>query len=69
MFFFFHVNNLSPTHLKVRRLLKPFQGQKPSAQPIRSEGVEPRNKRSHHMCDLCDKVIIGDLEWTGEFLF
>uniref|UniRef100_A0A3B4EU45 Zinc finger double-stranded RNA binding domain-containing protein n=1 Tax=Pundamilia nyererei TaxID=303518 RepID=A0A3B4EU45_9CICH len=23
------------------------------------------NKRSHHMCDLCDKVIIGDLEWTA----
>uniref|UniRef100_A0A672M809 tRNA isopentenyltransferase 1 n=1 Tax=Sinocyclocheilus grahami TaxID=75366 RepID=A0A672M809_SINGR len=41
--------------------------QKPSAQPIRAEGVESRNKRSHHMCDLCDKVIIGDLEWIGEF--
>uniref|UniRef100_A0A9J7Z9G5 tRNA dimethylallyltransferase n=1 Tax=Cyprinus carpio carpio TaxID=630221 RepID=A0A9J7Z9G5_CYPCA len=44
------------------------KGEQPSAQPIRAEGVEPRNKRSHHMCDLCDKVIIGDLEWTGEFL-
>jgi len=20
------------------------------------------------MCDLCEKVIIGDLEWTGKFL-
>ncbi|XP_042601905.1 tRNA dimethylallyltransferase-like isoform X3 [Cyprinus carpio] len=41
------------------------KGEQPSAQPIRAEGVEPRNKRSHHMCDLCDKVIIGDLEWTA----
>lgn len=30
------------------------------------QGAEQRNKRSHHTCDLCDKVIIGDLEWTGE---
>uniref|UniRef100_A0A673G2R6 Zinc finger double-stranded RNA binding domain-containing protein n=1 Tax=Sinocyclocheilus rhinocerous TaxID=307959 RepID=A0A673G2R6_9TELE len=30
-----------------------------------AEGVESRNKRSHHMCDLCDKVIIGDLEWMA----
>ncbi|XP_050992652.1 tRNA dimethylallyltransferase isoform X4 [Labeo rohita] len=41
------------------------KGEQPSAQPIRVEGVESRNKRSHHMCDLCDKVIIGDLEWTA----
>uniref|UniRef100_A0A8C1JME1 tRNA dimethylallyltransferase n=1 Tax=Cyprinus carpio TaxID=7962 RepID=A0A8C1JME1_CYPCA len=41
------------------------KGEQPSAQPIKAEGVEPRNKRSHHMCDLCDKVIIGDLEWTA----
>ncbi|XP_073678197.1 tRNA dimethylallyltransferase isoform X1 [Garra rufa] len=41
------------------------KGEQPSAQPIRTEGVESRNKRSHHMCDLCDKVIIGDLEWTA----
>ncbi|XP_016126389.1 tRNA dimethylallyltransferase, mitochondrial-like [Sinocyclocheilus grahami] len=41
------------------------KGEQPSAQPIRAEGVESRNKRSHHMCDLCDKVIIGDLEWIA----
>uniref|UniRef100_A0A3Q2PNT2 U1-type domain-containing protein n=1 Tax=Fundulus heteroclitus TaxID=8078 RepID=A0A3Q2PNT2_FUNHE len=23
------------------------------------------NKRSHHTCDLCDKIIIGDLEWAA----
>lgn len=21
------------------------------------------------MCEVCDKVIIGDLEWTGEFFY
>lgn len=41
------------------------KGEQPSAQPIKAEGVESRNKRSHHMCDLCEKVIIGDLEWTA----
>ncbi|XP_056106076.1 tRNA dimethylallyltransferase isoform X2 [Rhinichthys klamathensis goyatoka] len=41
------------------------KGEQPSTQPIRAEGVESRNKRSHHMCDLCEKVIIGDLEWTA----
>ncbi|XP_058609299.1 tRNA dimethylallyltransferase isoform X2 [Onychostoma macrolepis] len=41
------------------------KGEQPSAQPVRAEGVELRNKRSHHMCNLCDKVIIGDLEWTA----
>lgn len=61
--FFFKERRLTK-HL----LLKPFQGEKPSTQPIKTEGVESRNKRSHHMCDLCEKVIIGDLEWTGKFL-
>uniref|UniRef100_A0AAQ4Q5J0 tRNA isopentenyltransferase 1 n=1 Tax=Gasterosteus aculeatus aculeatus TaxID=481459 RepID=A0AAQ4Q5J0_GASAC len=39
---------------------------KPAVQPIRAEGAQQRNKRSRHACDQCDKVIIGDLEWTGE---
>lgn len=39
------------------------KGEQPSAQPIRAEGVDSHNKRSHHMCDLCEKVIIGD--WTA----
>ncbi|XP_030596940.1 tRNA dimethylallyltransferase isoform X1 [Archocentrus centrarchus] len=38
---------------------------KPAIAPIRVQGVEQRNKRSRHTCDLCDKVIIGDLEWTA----
>lgn len=41
------------------------KGEQPSVQPIRVDGVETRNKRRHHMCELCDKVIIGDLEWTA----
>ncbi|XP_042632754.1 tRNA dimethylallyltransferase-like isoform X2 [Cyprinus carpio] len=41
------------------------KGEQPSAQPIRAEGVDSRNKRSYHMCDLCEKLIIGDLEWTA----
>ncbi|XP_066530886.1 tRNA dimethylallyltransferase [Hoplias malabaricus] len=41
------------------------KGERPSVQPIRIEGVVTHNKRSHHMCELCDKIIIGDLEWTA----
>lgn len=26
---------------------------------------ETENKRSYHMCDLCDRIIIGDREWAG----
>ncbi|XP_068431647.1 tRNA dimethylallyltransferase isoform X2 [Clinocottus analis] len=41
------------------------KGEEPALQPIRAEGEQQRNKRSRHACDLCDKVIIGDLEWTA----
>ncbi|XP_076610491.1 tRNA dimethylallyltransferase isoform X2 [Chaetodon auriga] len=41
------------------------KGEEPSIAPIRVQGAEQRNKRSRHVCDLCDKVIIGDLEWTA----
>lgn len=41
------------------------QGEEPSIQPIRVQEAVQRNKRSRHMCEPCDKVIIGDLEWTG----
>uniref|UniRef100_A0A3B3VJB9 C2H2-type domain-containing protein n=1 Tax=Poecilia latipinna TaxID=48699 RepID=A0A3B3VJB9_9TELE len=26
---------------------------------------QQRNKRSRHTCDACDKIIIGDVEWTA----
>uniref|UniRef100_A0A4W4G7Y9 tRNA dimethylallyltransferase n=1 Tax=Electrophorus electricus TaxID=8005 RepID=A0A4W4G7Y9_ELEEL len=41
------------------------KGEQPPVDPIRIEWENPRNKRSHHMCELCQKVIIGDLEWTA----
>nr|XP_057902540.1 tRNA dimethylallyltransferase isoform X2 [Doryrhamphus excisus] len=40
--------------------------EEPTIPPIRVQGVEPVNKRSRHTCDLCDKVIIGDLEWAAD---
>ncbi|XP_042363040.1 tRNA dimethylallyltransferase isoform X2 [Plectropomus leopardus] len=42
-----------------------IKGEEPVIQPIKVQEAELRNKRSHHTCDLCDKVIIGDLEWTA----
>ncbi|XP_041822914.1 tRNA dimethylallyltransferase isoform X3 [Melanotaenia boesemani] len=41
------------------------KGEEPAIAPIRVQREGQRNKRSHHTCDLCDKVIIGDLEWTA----
>ncbi|XP_072532133.1 tRNA dimethylallyltransferase isoform X1 [Salminus brasiliensis] len=41
------------------------KGERPSVEPVRVEGEGPRNKRSHHMCELCNKIIIGDLEWAA----
>ncbi|CAL8294672.1 unnamed protein product [Merluccius merluccius] len=41
------------------------KGESPATEPIRVEGAGPANKRSRHTCELCDKVIIGDLEWTA----
>ncbi|XP_030644958.1 tRNA dimethylallyltransferase [Chanos chanos] len=41
------------------------KGKPPSQEPIRLEGAGFRNKRTRHTCELCDKVIIGDLEWTA----
>lgn len=29
------------------------------------EHDEKENKRSHHVCELCDRLIIGDREWAG----
>ncbi|KAM4724775.1 tRNA dimethylallyltransferase [Anableps anableps] len=40
------------------------KGEEPALAPIRVQGQQ-KNKRSHHTCELCDKIIIGDLEWTA----
>ncbi|XP_057641327.1 tRNA dimethylallyltransferase isoform X1 [Chionomys nivalis] len=42
-----------------------IQGHKPTAMPMKMAYDETENKRSHHMCDLCDRIIIGDREWAA----
>lgn len=33
--------------------------------PVKMAYNESENKRSYHMCDLCDRIIIGDREWAA----
>uniref|UniRef100_A0A8C5JX22 tRNA dimethylallyltransferase n=1 Tax=Jaculus jaculus TaxID=51337 RepID=A0A8C5JX22_JACJA len=42
-----------------------IQGHQPAATPIRMPSNETENKRSYRMCDLCDRIIIGDREWAA----
>ncbi|XP_014639678.1 PREDICTED: tRNA dimethylallyltransferase, mitochondrial isoform X2 [Ceratotherium simum simum] len=42
-----------------------IQGHKPAATPVKMPFNETENKRSYHMCDLCDRIIIGDREWAA----
>ncbi|XP_021055466.1 tRNA dimethylallyltransferase isoform X1 [Mus pahari] len=42
-----------------------IQGHKPTATPVKMAYNESENKRSYHMCDLCDRIIIGDREWAA----
>ncbi|XP_030320384.1 tRNA dimethylallyltransferase isoform X1 [Calypte anna] len=42
-----------------------IQGREPPAEPVKLECDMNENKRSHHMCELCDRVIIGDREWAA----
>ncbi|KAM9685178.1 tRNA dimethylallyltransferase isoform 4-T6 [Trichechus inunguis] len=42
-----------------------IQGRKPAATPIKMPCNETENKRSYHVCDLCDRIIIGDREWAA----
>ncbi|XP_050017302.1 tRNA dimethylallyltransferase isoform X2 [Alexandromys fortis] len=42
-----------------------IQGHKPTATPMKMAYDETENKRSYHMCDLCDRIIIGDREWAA----
>uniref|UniRef100_A0A8C6SZX9 tRNA dimethylallyltransferase n=1 Tax=Neogobius melanostomus TaxID=47308 RepID=A0A8C6SZX9_9GOBI len=41
------------------------KGEKPAVSSVKIDASESRNKRSRHTCDLCDKIIIGDLEWAA----
>ncbi|PWA15394.1 hypothetical protein CCH79_00008522, partial [Gambusia affinis] len=40
------------------------RGEEPAFPPIRLQ-EQQRNKRSRHTCDACDKIIIGDVEWSA----
>uniref|UniRef100_A0A8C6D1Y1 tRNA dimethylallyltransferase n=1 Tax=Moschus moschiferus TaxID=68415 RepID=A0A8C6D1Y1_MOSMO len=42
-----------------------IQGHKPAATPVKMPSNETENKRSYHMCELCDRIIIGDREWAA----
>ncbi|XP_066420820.1 tRNA dimethylallyltransferase isoform X2 [Molothrus aeneus] len=41
-----------------------IQGREPPAEPLRMEQDE-ENKRSHRVCELCARLIIGDREWAA----
>ncbi|NXU17919.1 MOD5 dimethylallyltransferase, partial [Pardalotus punctatus] len=42
-----------------------IQGRQPPAEPLRMEQDEKENKRSRRVCELCDRLIIGDREWAA----
>ncbi|XP_040830219.1 tRNA dimethylallyltransferase isoform X3 [Ochotona curzoniae] len=42
-----------------------IQGHTPAATPVKMPYNETENKRSYHMCNFCDRIIIGDREWAA----
>uniref|UniRef100_A0A8C8SR79 tRNA dimethylallyltransferase n=1 Tax=Pelusios castaneus TaxID=367368 RepID=A0A8C8SR79_9SAUR len=42
-----------------------IQGQMPSADPVKMECDINEDKRSYHMCEVCNRIIIGDKQWTA----
>ncbi|NWX06785.1 MOD5 dimethylallyltransferase, partial [Caloenas nicobarica] len=42
-----------------------IQGREPPVEPVKMEYDVNENKRSHRLCELCDRVIIGDREWAA----
>ncbi|XP_074782434.1 tRNA dimethylallyltransferase isoform X2 [Athene noctua] len=42
-----------------------IQGREPSAEPVKMKYDVNENKRSHRVCELCDRIIIGDREWAA----
>ncbi|KAJ7399755.1 tRNA dimethylallyltransferase, mitochondrial [Pitangus sulphuratus] len=42
-----------------------IQGREPPAEPLKMEHDATENKRSHRVCELCDRLIIGDREWAA----
>ncbi|XP_069079531.1 tRNA dimethylallyltransferase [Pleurodeles waltl] len=42
-----------------------LQEKEPAAQPLRMDCEANENRRSHHKCELCNRIIIGDREWAA----
>ncbi|XP_051663022.1 tRNA dimethylallyltransferase isoform X2 [Manacus candei] len=42
-----------------------IQGREPPAEPLKMEHDVTENKRSHRVCELCDRLILGDREWAA----
>ncbi|XP_053718526.1 tRNA dimethylallyltransferase [Synchiropus splendidus] len=41
------------------------KGEKPTVVPMARLPGEKKNRRSYNTCEMCDRVIIGDLEWKA----
>lgn len=47
-------------------ILKSLQkGERPFIQPLKLEEAGQKNKRTHHTCLPCGRIIIGDIEWNA----
>ncbi|KAJ8273095.1 hypothetical protein GJAV_G00097350 [Gymnothorax javanicus] len=42
-----------------------LKGEKPVLEPFAVDRTEQRNKRSWHECEVCSRVIIGEVEWAA----
>ncbi|KAM4795551.1 tRNA dimethylallyltransferase [Rhinophrynus dorsalis] len=42
-----------------------LQGEEPVIKHLQLDCVKGENKRSSHLCDVCNRIIIGDQEWTA----
>ncbi|XP_069478502.1 tRNA dimethylallyltransferase isoform X2 [Ambystoma mexicanum] len=48
------------------QIVKSFlQGEQPTTQPLRMACDMMENRRSQHICELCNRIIIGDREWAA----
>ncbi|XP_067862488.1 tRNA dimethylallyltransferase isoform X2 [Heptranchias perlo] len=42
-----------------------LKGEEPAAQPLTMESDPSEGKRNRRVCELCDKIILGDREWKA----
>ncbi|XP_038657904.1 tRNA dimethylallyltransferase isoform X3 [Scyliorhinus canicula] len=48
------------------RILESFlKGEEPAVQPLTMEYDQYEGKRNRRVCELCDKIILGDREWKA----